>query len=158
MKIDADAIRQLADLLNETNLNEIEVVDGEKSIRVNKGNVVMGTHAVAGHAVSAGSPMLMPSDPTIPQQANKELPPVNAASHPGAIISPMVGTIYMAAEPSAPPFVRKGSTVNVGDTLLIIEAMKVMNQIKAEKAGTVIQVLVQDGQPVEYGDVLLVIE
>jgi len=154
MKIDADAIRQLADLLNETNLNEIEVVDGEKSIRVNKGNVVYGHGAQAAPMVGAA---LMPSDPTVPQVANKSAPAA-AAGHAGAITSPMVGTAYLAPEPGAAPFVRKGSTVNVGDTLLIIEAMKVMNQIKADKAGTVTQILVETGQPVEFGDALLVIE
>jgi acetyl-CoA carboxylase biotin carboxyl carrier protein len=153
MKIDAAAIRQLADLLNETELNEIEVVDGDKSIRVNKGSVMM-----------SGAPMMstagpfMPSNPALPQAANLEAPPVNAAAHPGAVTSPMVGTIYLAPEPGAAPFIRKGATVKAGDTLLIIEAMKVMNQIKAERAGTVTQLLVESGQPVEFGDVLVVIE
>ena len=154
MKIDADAIRQLADLLNETSLTEIEVVDGEKSIRVNKASLVY-----AGHAHQAATiPAMMPSDPAIPQAANKDLPAASAASHPGAITSPMVGTVYLSPEPSAPAFIRKGSTVKAGDTLLIIEAMKVMNQIKAEKSGTVTHIMVENGQPVEFGDVLLVIE
>ena len=83
---------------------------------------------------------------------------VTPATHPGAVISPMVGTAYLQAEPGAPPFAAVGSPVKVGDTLLIIEAMKVMNPIKASKGGTVTQVLVSDGQPVEYGEPLMIIE
>ncbi len=150
MKINADAIKELADLLNETGLNEIEVADGDKSIRVSKG----GGTIVA----SAGMPVSMPSDPTLPQAANTSAPDTTAHSHPGAVTSPMVGTAYLQPEPGAPSFVSKGTSVNAGDTLLIIEAMKVMNPIKAEKGGTVTQVLIENGQPVEYGDVLVVIE
>lgn len=156
MKIDADSIRQLAALLNETDLNEIEVVDGDKSIRVNKGGVIMAPAASYGVPMVAGAG-LMPSDPAIPQAANTQgSAPV--AGHAGAITSPMVGTVYLAPAPDAAPFVQKGANVKVGDTLLIIEAMKVMNQIKADKAGTVTQILVSAGQPVEFGDALLVIE
>ena len=150
MKIDEQAIRKLAELLDETKLTEIEVAEGEQVIRVSRGGVI----------ASGGAPVAfsMPSDPTIPQQANTNAPSTVAANHPGAVVSPMVGTVYLQPEPSAPAFVKKGDTVNVGDTLLIIEAMKVMNPIKASKSGTVTQVLVTSGQPVEYGDVLLVIE
>lgn len=155
MKIDAPAIKQLADLLAETGLTEIEVVDGEKSIRVNKGQIMAAAAPV--HHVGGGQ-NFMPSNPAANQVANMELPTAVAANHPGAITSPMVGTVYIAPEPGAAPFVRKGSTVKVGDTLVIIEAMKVMNHVKAEKAGTVTQLLVEAGQPVEYGDVLMVIE
>lgn len=160
MKIDAEAIKQLAKLLDETALNEIEVVDGDKSIRVNKGGITYGVPMAAGQQVPSvvGSAALMPSDPAIPQLASKELPPATAAAHPGAVTSPMVGTVYLSPEPAAAPFIRKGSTIKAGDTLLIIEAMKVMNQIKAERAGTITQVLVESGQPVEFGDVLVVIE
>lgn len=150
MKIDSDAIKQLAALLSETGLTEIEVADGDKVIRVAKGGVV-----VAG---GAGAAPVMSSDPTVPQPANLAAPSTVAANHPGAVTSPMVGTVYLSPGPDAPPFVRKGDMVKAGDTLLIIEAMKVMNQIKAEKSGTVMNVMVETGQPVEYGDVLLVIE
>lgn len=151
MKIDAKAIRELAELLDETGLNEIEIGEDQKMIRVSKGG---------GVAMSvAGAPVSMPSDPTVPQPANTAMPsPVAGQGHPGAVTSPMVGTVYMAAEPGAAPFVSKGTTVKAGDTLMIVEAMKVMNPIKAEKAGTVTQVLVEDGQPVEFGDVLVTIE
>ena len=154
MKIDADAIKQLAKLLEETGLTEIEVAEGEKLIRVNKGGVVI-PHAQH-HAVNAQN--IMSSDPTIPQAANTSAPVVVGANHPGAVTSPMVGTIYMAAEPNAPAFISKGATVKAGDTLLIIEAMKVMNPIKSPKSGTVTQILVDNGHPVEFGEVLVVIE
>lgn len=147
MKIDKDAIRELAELLNETGLTEIEVEDGDKSIRVSKG----------GAMIAAAPAVSMPSDPAAPGQASVATDQV-AHSHPGAVTSPMVGTAYLQAEPGAAPFVKKGDSVKAGDTLIIIEAMKVMNPIKAEKGGTVTQLLVEDGQPIEYGDVLMVIE
>ncbi len=149
MKIDSDAIKELADLLNETGLTEIEVADGDKAIRVSKGGGVVA---------AAAAPVQMASDPAVPQKASMDAPAQTATSHPGAVKSPMVGTAYMQSEPGAPPFKKKGDTVNVGDTLVIIEAMKVMNPIKAETAGTVTQMLVENGQPVEFGDVLMVIE
>jgi acetyl-CoA carboxylase biotin carboxyl carrier protein len=150
MKIDSKAIKELAALLEETGLTEIEVEDGDCAIRVSKG----GTTVVA----SGPAAYNMPSDPATPQMANMNAPGNVAQSHPGAVTSPMVGTAYMQPEPGKPSFVSKGDTVKAGDTLLIIEAMKVMNPIKASKAGTVTQVLIEDGQPVEYGDVLMVIE
>lgn len=154
MKIDAKAIRQLADLLNETGLTEIEVAEGEQMIRVNKGGSYLG----GGHAVASPANFNMATDPGAPQQANTATPATITGDHPGAVTSPMVGTAYMAAEPNAPAFVKKGDSVNEGDTLLIIEAMKVMNPIKASKSGTITQILVTNGKPVEYGDVLMVIE
>ncbi len=154
MKIDSKAIRQLAELLDETGLTEIEVAEGDQMIRVNKGgNYLGGSH---GHHHAAN--INMPSDPTVPQKGNTAPPATITGDHPGAVTSPMVGTAYLAPEPSAPTFVKKGDTVAAGDTLLIIEAMKVMNPIKASKGGTVTQILVESGKPVEYGDVLMVIE
>jgi acetyl-CoA carboxylase biotin carboxyl carrier protein len=149
MKIDSKAIRELADLLEETGLTEIEVAEGDRVIRVGK----VGTAYAPPPA-----PANMPSDPTVPQKPNLQAPPPVAKAHPGAISSPMVGTAYLTPEPSAPPFVKRGDNVKAGDTLLIIEAMKVMNPIKAEKAGTVSQILIENGQPVEFGEVLMVIE
>ena len=154
MKIDADAIRQLSKLLEETGLTEIEVADGEKMIRVNKGNPHGHAHIHAAPALS----QIMPSDPTVPQAANTSTPPAIAANHPGAVNSPMVGTAYLQADPNSPSFVSKGATVKVGDTLLIIEAMKVMNPIKATKGGTVKEILVENGSPVEFGEALMIIE
>lgn len=158
MKFDEDAVRRLADLLNETGLTEIEVADGEKKIRVNKSVSYTGTPMMAAAVPQNGNGYAMPSDPTVPAPANTEPHAPIGATHPGAVVSPMVGTAYLAPEPGAEPFIRKGSTVKVGDTLLIIEAMKVMNQIKADKAGTITHIAVNAGQPVEFGDVLVVIE
>ena len=153
MKIDDKAIRKLAELLEETGLTEIEVAEGDSMIRVNKGGAFVGA-APAGVAANFN----MPSDPTQPQQANTSAPATVTADHPGAVSSPMVGTTYLAGEPGAAPFVKKGDSVSQGDTLLIIEAMKVMNPIKAHKSGTVGKILVENGQPVEFGDVLMIIE
>lgn len=153
MKIDSKAIKELADLLNETGLNEIEVAEGEQMIRVNKGMMAAGATYAAAPAVPN-----MPSDPTVPQSANTDLPDAVTGDHPGAVTSPMVGTAYTSPEPNATNFASKGSQVSEGDTLLIIEAMKVMNPIKAHKGGTVTQILFENGQPVEFGDVLMVIE
>lgn len=150
MKIDSKAIKQLAKILDETGLNEIEVAEGDQMIRVNKGMV--------GGIAPSIAPINMPSDPTIPQAANTDAPDTVTGDHPGAVTSPMVGTVYSAPEPDSPNFVNKGDTVKAGDTLVIIEAMKVMNPIKAHKGGTVTQVLIENGQPVEFGDVLIVIE
>lgn len=154
MKIDSDAIRQLAGLLDETGLTEIEVGQGDKMIRVSR-SIVTVTNTGGGQAVPAAP---MPSDPAARQSANLNAPDTAPGTHPGAITSPMVGTAYLAATPGASPFVSKGASVKPGDTLVIIEAMKVMNPIKADRAGTVTQILVENGQPVEFGEVLMVIE
>ena len=151
MKINSKAIRELADLLNDTGLTEIEVADGDQAIRVSKGG---GTVVAAAGAPAAP----MASDPAIPGVATTAVPDATAHNHPGAVTSPMVGTVYTAPEPGAPAFISKGDSVKAGDTLMIVEAMKVMNPIKADKGGTVTQILVDDAQPVEFGDVLVVIE
>jgi len=143
--IDPEAIRKLAELMTETDLSEIELAEGDRRIRVSR------AAAAAPAAVHFTAPATAASAPAAPAAANP-------ASHPGAVISPMVGTAYLQAEPGAPPFVSVGSPVRIGDTLLIIEAMKVMNPIKASKGGTLTQVLVSDGQPVEYGEPLMIIE
>ena len=148
MKINKDAIRELAELLDETGLNEIEVADGDQSIRVNKGGTVIA--GAAAPAIAA-----MSADPAMPQQATTDAGP--AGPPVGAVTSPMVGTAYLQPEPGASPFISVGDSVSQGDTLLIIEAMKVMNPIKADKSGTVKEILVQDGQPVEFGDALVVV-
>ncbi len=151
MKIDPKTIKELAKLLEQTGLTEIEVAEGDKVIRVSKGATAV---------VSSGgvSPLNMSSDPTAPQAANMSAPDTTAHTHPGAITSPMVGTAYLKPSPDAAQFVKKGDTVKAGDTLLIIEAMKVMNPIKAEKGGTITHIMIENGKPVEFGDVLMVIE
>ncbi len=140
--VDHDVIRELAKLLEETGLTEIEFERDGTSIRVAR-----HLSAPAGRAVPAAAPVPAPVAAAIePEQ------------HPGAIASPMVGTAYLGPAPGARPFIEVGSHVKAGETLLIIEAMKTMNQIPAPRAGTVIQILVEDGQPVEYGQPLLIVE
>lgn len=155
MKIDTDAIKQLAEILDNTGLTEIEVAEGDTMIRINRGgNVVAHATPIA----TAPAPVVMTSDPTVPQAASNDQPVADAATHPGAVSSPMVGTAYLAPEPGAADFISKGAPIKEGDTLMIIEAMKVMNPIKAPKSGTVTQILIENEQPVEFGDVLVVIE
>ena len=146
--IDGDLVRKLAGLLDETGLTEIEFAEGEKRIRVTKGGTAPAFYAQA-PASAAPAPAAATTSPPAA---------LGVSSHPGALTSPMVGTAYLSSEPGGPPFVRVGDTVKAGQTLLIIEAMKVMNPIKAPKAGTVSQILVGDAQPVEFGEVLMTIE
>jgi acetyl-CoA carboxylase biotin carboxyl carrier protein len=144
--IDHEVIRELARLLEETGLTEIAVEQGGVSIRVAR-NVVVA----APRGRQAELPPVLPAVAIAPA-------PIDPTQHPGVVASPMVGTAYRSAEPGARPFVDVGSQVKAGETLIIIEAMKTMNQIPAPRAGTVIQILVEDGQPVEYGQPLLIIE
>ena len=145
--IDHDLIRELARLLEETGLTEIEFERDGHRVRV----------ARQAHLVGASAHIL----PTAPIEAavhSIDAGSVDPAKHPGVVTSPMVGTAYLAPEPGARPFVEVGSRVRAGDTLLIVEAMKTMNQIPTPRAGTVIQVLIEDGQPVEFGEPLMIIE
>ncbi len=148
MKIDSQAIKNLAELLTETGLTEIEIADGDKSIRVTRSSVVQ----------AFSPPPSMPAPANGPAPAAPATSPVSFDKHPGAIKSPMVGTVYFKPDPTSKPFIGKGDKVKAGDTLFIIEAMKVMNPIKAEKGGTVTQILADDGSPIEYGEVIMVIE
>ena len=143
--IDQDLVRELAKLLEETGLTEIEIEQGGFRIRVARGMV--GTPAAPVVSISAAAPVSM----SVPAHADP-------AKHPGVVTSPMVGTAYWASEPGAKPFTEVGAKVAVGQTLLIIEAMKTMNQIPSPRAGTVTQILVEDGQPVEFGEPLVIIE
>jgi acetyl-CoA carboxylase biotin carboxyl carrier protein len=143
--IDPDTIRALAAVLVETGLTEIEIADKDSRIRVVRGGGLAATVVpVAASAVVA---------PAVPAAVVRDV-----AAHPGAVVSPMVGVAYLAPEPGAPPFVNVGQQVIAGQTLLLIEAMKTFNQIKAPKAGTVAAILVQTGAPVEYGEVLIILE
>ena len=143
MSIDTALVRELAELLAETGLTEIEVEDGNRKIKVSR--QAAAVHAVAAPAAApapaAAAPVAAPA-PTI---------------DPGAVKSPMVGTVYLAAEPSSPNFIEIGSKVKAGDTLVIIEAMKVMNTITAPNAGTVTAILVENAQPVEFDQPLVVV-
>ncbi|GAA6157253.1 acetyl-CoA carboxylase biotin carboxyl carrier protein [Pyruvatibacter sp. HU-CL02332] len=150
--VNKEMIRELADLLKETELNEIEVETEEFKIRVARG--------AGGGTVSYAPPPVAAAPAPAPSAAAAEAAPAAAdlSNHPGAVASPMVGTVYVSPEPGAAAFVKEGATVSQGDTLLIVEAMKTMNPIPAPKSGTVKQILVQDAQPVEFGEVLIVIE
>jgi acetyl-CoA carboxylase biotin carboxyl carrier protein len=138
---DAELIRTLAALLNETGLTEIEYAIGDRRIRIAR--IPGGPGLATTPAVAALSPLPAPAAPV---------------DHSGAVKAPMVGTVYLAPQPGDPPFVRLGDAVTDGQPLLIIEAMKVMNQIRAHRPGRIAQILIADAQPVEYGAILMLIE
>ena len=145
--IDHDLIRELARLLEETGLTEIEFErDGHRVRVARQAQIVAASPARTAMPIEAAA---VPS---------RDAAPADPAKHPGVVTSPMVGTAYVGPEPGARPFVEVGSQVRVGDTLLIVEAMKTMNQIPSPRAGTVIQILIEDGQPVEFGEPLMIIE
>jgi len=143
--VDHELIRELARLLEETGLTEIAIRQDGVSVRVAR------KPAAPTRARQVELPAAMPGVAPAP-------PPIDPSQHPGLVASPMVGTAYRRPEPGARPFVEVGSQVKTGETLLIIEAMKTMNQIPAPRPGTVIQILVEDGQPVEYGEPLMILE
>ena len=148
MDVDTKLVRELADMLAETGLTEIEVEDGERKIRVSRGAVAAPAAAApAPAAPSASAPVMQGSPP----------PETATDSHEGALKSPMVGTVYLAPEPGADDFVKIGDSVKQGQTLLIVEAMKVMNPISADKSGTVKAILVDNAQPVEFDQPLVVV-
>lgn len=143
--IDEEAIRKLAKLLDDTKLTEIEISQDGQGLRVQR----------AAGPVVASAPAVIAASPATSAGAAPAAP---VASGPGAVKSPMVGTVYMQAAPGNPPFIEMGKRVNKGDTLVIVEAMKVMNPIKAPVAGVIAQINVADGKPVEFDELLVVIE
>ncbi|WP_213737420.1 acetyl-CoA carboxylase biotin carboxyl carrier protein [Bradyrhizobium sp. dw_411] len=144
---DSALIRELALLLDETSLTEIEIERAGLRLRVAR-NVSIAASMPANFQPAAASAPAAAAPAVV----------ADVAKHPGAVPSPMVGTAYLASEPGAKPFIEVGSKVAVGQTLLIIEAMKTMNQIPSTRAGTVTQILVEDGQPVEFGEPLVIVE
>ncbi|MBT5435368.1 MAG: acetyl-CoA carboxylase biotin carboxyl carrier protein [Rhodospirillaceae bacterium] len=144
--VDVDAIRELAELLDETGLTEIELEDSGRRLRVARGSVTV-----------AAAPMAAPAAPAHFDSASATSEAAES-SHPGAVKSPMVGTAYLCPEPGAAPYVKSGGSVTEGDTVLIIEAMKVMNPIRAPRSGTISRVMIENGGPVEFGQVLMVID
>lgn len=152
IEFDPAAIRELAQILRETDLSEIELVEGDNRLRVVR-QAVVAAPAVAQVAVAA--PAVIAPAAAAPVAA---APEAVDADHPGAVTSPMVGVAYLSPEPGAAPYISVGSKVAQGQTLLLIEAMKTFNQIKATRAGTVTRILVESGTPVEYGEPLLIIE
>lgn len=152
--IDAQLVRELAAVLAETGLTEIEIERGELRLRLARTATVSPViaPAVQTHVISS-APV-----PSAPAPALAAPAPTSPADHPGAIPSPMVGTAYLAAEPGAAPFIKVGDTVNAGQTLMVVEAMKTFNPIPAPRAGKVTAILVTDGQPVEFGEPLVILE
>ena len=153
---DVAFIKALAELLRENDLTELQVKrdygeDDSLNVRVSRMHPQAAPVAAAPAAVAAAAPAVAPAPAA-------EAAPEDPAAHPGAVTSPMVGTVYMQAEPGAPSFISVGQQVNEGDTLIIVEAMKTMNHIPAPRSGTVKRILVEDGAPVEYGAPLVILE
>ena len=144
-EIDEDAVRKLAALLEDTGLAEIEYESGGQRVRLARNGVAAPmTYAAAPAAAAASAPAAAPA--------------ADDAKHPGAVLSPMVGTAYLASQPGAAPFIKLGDSVAAGQTLLIIEAMKTFNPIRSPKAGKVVKINITDGQPVEFGEPLMIVE
>ncbi len=154
--MDIRKVKKLIELLEESGLSELEIHEGEESVRISR----------YGPAAPPGVSVEHVAAPSVPAPPGRQASSIAAASDPAepvvpdghVVTSPIVGTFYCAASPGAPPFAEVGQAVNVGDTLCIIEAMKILNQIEADRAGVIAAVLVEDAQPVEYGERLFVIE
>ena len=146
--VDGDLVRQLAQLLEETGLNEIEYGRDDWHIRVSGGKTVLATAATVAAPAAAGP------DLAVDESSAEE----DLASYPGLITSPMVGVVYTSADPDSPAFVKVGDMIEAGDTILLIEAMKVFNPIRAAKAGKVTRILINSGMPVEFGEPLMIVE
>lgn len=147
MSVDEELVRHLARLLEETGLTELEYDTGKVRVRLSRGG---------GAQMVVSAPLVAQQNTALSSTAAPAS--IEASSHPGAVTAPMVGTVYAAPEPGAPPFVKVGDRVSEGQTLFIIEAMKTMNPIRAPRAGTVTQIFAVNAQPVEYGEVLLILE
>lgn len=156
--VDQDLIRSIAELVNDANLAEIEIEKNDLRIRVTRSWPVEAPMVAPAYAPAPAAAVAAP--PAAPVSV-VEAPAAKAddvSSNPGTLISPMVGTTYLSAEPGATPFVAVGEKVSEGQTVIIIEAMKTMNQIPAHRSGTISKILVEDSQPVEYGEPLVIIE
>ncbi len=153
MKFESDYIEKLAKIIADNDLTEISLEDGEQAITIRKDLPEVNMVASAPAVAAAPAPVQAAPQASAPQVVTKE-----PEAKGKAITSPMVGTFYAASSPEAAPFVEVGSTVNVGDVVCIIEAMKLMNEIKAEQAGKVTQICVKNGDPIEFGQVLMYVE
>ncbi|TRW17000.1 acetyl-CoA carboxylase biotin carboxyl carrier protein [Glacieibacterium frigidum] len=151
MQVDTALVRELAELLDATKLTEIEVSDGDRKIRVAR-------KAAAVQGFAPASAAAAPAAASAPAAAAAAPATEDWKAHPGLVRSPIVGTAYLTPDPTSPPFVAVGKTVKEGDTLLIVEAMKVMNPIVAPRAGTVVRICIVNEQPVEYDEPLVIIE
>ena len=152
-KSETKLVKELADILDASGLAELEYETEAVSIRLSR---VAGSMPVAAVAPPVSAPVAAPA--AAPVAETPAAAPANPASHPGAVTSPMVGTVYTSPEPDAPAFIAEGDTVKAGQTLFIVEAMKVMNSITAPKAGKITTILVQNAQPVEFGEALVIVE
>lgn len=157
--MDIRKIKRLIELLEESGINEIEIREGEESVRISRGDPNAGMHMVPAQpqpqaaAAPSAAGGAQPAEPDAPAETEGETVPEGHS-----VRSPMVGTFYRAPAPGAKPFVEEGQQIKVGDTLCIVEAMKMLNQIEADKAGTVAAILLEEGQPVEYDQPLFVIQ
>ena len=151
--MDIRKVKKLIELLEESNINEIEIKEGEESVRISRGgSVVAAPVAAPAPVVAAAAPAAAP----VAAPAAAEAAPAAPAGH--TVNSPMVGTFYRSPAPSAPAFIEVGKTVKAGDVICIVEAMKMMNQIEADKSGVIEAILVEDGQPVEFGQSIIIIK
>jgi acetyl-CoA carboxylase biotin carboxyl carrier protein len=149
LRVDAAAIRELAALLEETGLAEIEIGQGDRRIRVARES--------QSSRIQTATPIPVLSEPVDAPQTQRQAAPAKRQSDGHPVTSPMVGTVYLAPEPGKPAFIKKGDSVRAGDTLMIVEAMKTMNPISAPQSGVVKEICVEDGQPVEFGQTLIVL-
>lgn len=154
--MDMRKIRKLIELIQETGVAEIEIREGEQSVRITRETTK--TAAPIGAPVTYAMPPVAAPAPQAPAPAAPEQPAASAHANKHTVKAPMVGTVYLSPSPGAKPFVQIGQTVKIGDTLCLIEAMKMFNQIEADKAGTVTALLVESGVPVEFNQPLVVIE
>ncbi|WP_313297824.1 acetyl-CoA carboxylase biotin carboxyl carrier protein [Diaphorobacter sp.] len=154
--MDLRKLKTLIDLVSESNVSELEITEAEGKVRIVKGGAAIVQQVVA--APMMAQPMAAVAAPAVPAAAEGAAPAAAAAPSGHSVKSPMVGTFYRSASPGAKPFVEVGAQVKEGDTLCIIEAMKILNEIEADKSGTVTRVLAENGQAVEYGQSLFVIE
>jgi acetyl-CoA carboxylase biotin carboxyl carrier protein len=152
--MDIRKVKKLIELLEESGIAEIEIHEGEESVRISRASP--NTQTIVQAPVPMAPPVAVPSPQAVPAEPKKAASESIPAGH--TVNSPMVGTFYEAPSPGAKPFVEVGQQVNQGDTLCIIEAMKMLNQIEADKAGTIVAALVENGQPVEFGQPLFVID
>ncbi len=152
--IDPDLVRELAKIISDSGLSEIEVEHGDLRLRIAR--TLTAAAAPVTHMVAAAPAVA--HAPAAPPPAASPAPAADAATHPGAVPSPMVGTAYLSPEPGAPVFIKIGDTVTAGQTLMVVEAMKTFNPIPAPRAGKITAILVADAQPVEYGEPLVIIE
>jgi acetyl-CoA carboxylase biotin carboxyl carrier protein len=149
--VDPDLVRELAKILGESGLSEIEVEHGPMKLRLSRTVGVSAAPPAPVHQVNYAAPTVAPVEAAA-------TPAQTAANHPGMVPSPMVGTAYLSPEPGAPAFVKVGDTVTAGQTILVVEAMKTFNPIPAPRAGKITAILVTDAQPVEYGEALVILE